>query len=88
MEGIHAATIVKIQLPIVGPIRDASIDVSLPSCLCARQSLIASTLQLNTVAEYFTTKRPTTRRVIRRAVSYPVALPLAVNVQDFFREDW
>ncbi|ORY76938.1 trafficking protein particle complex subunit 10 [Leucosporidium creatinivorum] len=62
MEGIHAATIVKIQLPVVGPIRDASID-------------------------YFTTKRPTTRRIIRRAVSYPVALPLAVNVQDFFRED-
>lgn len=42
---------------------------------------------MNIVAEYFTAKRPTTRRTLRRATHYPVALPLAVTVQDFFRED-
>ena len=43
--------------------------------------------QLGLLAEYFTTKRPSTRRTLRRSVRYPVALPLAVNVQDFFRKD-
>ena len=45
-------------------------------------------IDVNIVAEYFTSKRPTTRRTLRRAASYPVALPLAVTVQDFFRKDW
>lgn len=43
--------------------------------------------QLGMLAEYFTTKRPSTRRTLRRSVRYPVALPLSVNVQDFFRKD-
>ncbi|TKA56715.1 hypothetical protein B0A53_01910 [Rhodotorula sp. CCFEE 5036] len=38
-------------------------------------------------AEYYTKKRPQLRRSLRQNVSYSIALPLAVNVQDYFRED-
>ncbi|GAA5886852.1 hypothetical protein JCM6882_005915 [Rhodosporidiobolus microsporus] len=37
-------------------------------------------------AEYNTSKRPQARRHFRRSFSYSIALPLAVNVQDYFRE--
>ncbi|GEM10221.1 transmembrane protein [Rhodotorula toruloides] len=38
-------------------------------------------------ADYMTSRRPHTRRSLRRTMDYSVALPLAVNVQDYFRED-
>ncbi|GAA5860671.1 hypothetical protein JCM3774_006246 [Rhodotorula dairenensis] len=38
-------------------------------------------------ADYMTTKRPQLRRCLRQDVSYSIALPLAVNVQDYFRDD-
>lgn len=44
-------------------------------------------VEIGLLAEYFTTKRPSTRRTLRRSVRFAVALPLAVNVQDFFRRD-
>jgi hypothetical protein len=47
-----------------------------------------SSLQVSLSAEYYTKKRPQLRRSLRQNVSYSIALPLAVNVQDYFREDW
>lgn len=44
--------------------------------------------QVSLSAEYNTKKRPQLRRSLRRNFSYSIALPLAVNVQDYFREDW
>ncbi|KAI5476177.1 hypothetical protein MNV49_000338 [Pseudohyphozyma bogoriensis] len=46
-----------------------------------------STLELGIIAEYFTSRKPSTRRTFRKTVDYVVSLPLAVNVQDFFRQD-
>lgn len=75
------------QLPMLGILRDPSIEVS--SLLGSPiHSLITSSSQVTISAEYFTSKRPNTRRTLRRTISHPVALPLAVNVQDFFRKDW
>ncbi|GAA6031407.1 hypothetical protein JCM8097_005646 [Rhodosporidiobolus ruineniae] len=37
-------------------------------------------------AEYSTTRRPQTRRQLRWTFAYSIALSLAVNVQDYFRE--
>ncbi|GAA5847602.1 hypothetical protein JCM3766R1_000806 [Sporobolomyces carnicolor] len=37
--------------------------------------------------EYTTAKRPTLRRTLKRSFTYSVGLPLAVNVQDYFRQD-
>ncbi|GAA6024476.1 hypothetical protein JCM10207_004507 [Rhodosporidiobolus poonsookiae] len=45
-----------------------------------------SSLQFNLSAEYTTTQRPQTRRHLRRLFAHSLALPLAVNVQDYFRE--
>ncbi|GAA6060213.1 hypothetical protein JCM10212_002292 [Sporobolomyces blumeae] len=39
------------------------------------------------LVEYSTSRRPTLRRTLRRTFSHSVGLPLAVNVQDYFRED-
>ncbi|KAM0751302.1 hypothetical protein T439DRAFT_325449 [Meredithblackwellia eburnea MCA 4105] len=44
-------------------------------------------LEFSVVAEYYTSKRPTTRRVIRRMFEFPIALPLGVKVKEFFRKD-
>ncbi|KDE05467.1 hypothetical protein MVLG_04157 [Microbotryum lychnidis-dioicae p1A1 Lamole] len=44
-------------------------------------------LDIGVVAEYLTVKRPATRRLVKRTLPFKIALPLAVNVQDFFRED-
>lgn len=68
LEGVPTSSITGLQLPLIGPLLD-------------------STIELSIVAEYFTSKRPTTRRVFRRAVQYNIALPLAVNVQDYFRPE-
>ncbi|GAA5977541.1 hypothetical protein JCM10908_005008 [Rhodotorula pacifica] len=37
--------------------------------------------------EYTSAKRPQLRRTLRYVTSYSIALPLAVNVQDYFRQD-
>lgn len=39
-------------------------------------------------ADYSTSRRPQLRRTLRRTVTWSIALPLAVNVQDYFRQDW
>ncbi|GAA5881145.1 hypothetical protein JCM16303_004817 [Sporobolomyces ruberrimus] len=44
-------------------------------------------IQFSAMAEYLTVKRPTLRRSLRRSFTYSVGLPLAVNVQDYFRQD-
>ncbi|GAA5988713.1 hypothetical protein JCM5350_001988 [Sporobolomyces pararoseus] len=44
-------------------------------------------IRFNVNAEYSTVKRPTLRRTLRRSYTYSVGLPLAVNVQDYFRQD-
>ncbi|GAA5964623.1 hypothetical protein JCM3765_007645 [Sporobolomyces pararoseus] len=44
-------------------------------------------IRFNLNAEYTTVKRPTLRRTLRRSYTYSVGLPLAVNVQDYFRQD-
>ncbi|SCV73847.1 BQ2448_6277 [Microbotryum intermedium] len=44
-------------------------------------------LEIGVLAEYLTVKRPATRRLFKRVLPFKIALPLAVNVQDFFRED-
>ncbi|KWU42169.1 hypothetical protein RHOSPDRAFT_36290 [Rhodotorula sp. JG-1b] len=44
-------------------------------------------IDVSLAAEYNTKKRPQLRRSLRQHVSYSIALPLAVNVQDYFRED-
>ncbi|KAL8287387.1 hypothetical protein RQP46_003839 [Phenoliferia psychrophenolica] len=68
VEDVEAASIIKIQIPIIGHLADPSIELSM-------------------AVEYFTSKRPGTRRALRRTAKYPVSLPLAVNVQDYFRRD-
>ncbi|GAA5971043.1 hypothetical protein JCM21900_002788 [Sporobolomyces salmonicolor] len=49
--------------------------------------IVDPTVKFTVVAEYCTVKRPTLRRTLRRSFAYFVGLPLAVNVQDYFRED-
>ncbi|GAA5867144.1 hypothetical protein JCM1840_001497 [Sporobolomyces johnsonii] len=49
--------------------------------------ILEPTVKFAVVAEYCTVKRPTLRRTLRRSFAYFVGLPLAVNVQDYFRED-
>ncbi|GAA5902878.1 transport protein particle complex II subunit TRS130 [Sporobolomyces salmoneus] len=44
-------------------------------------------IRFTTIVEYSTVKRPTLRRTLRRSFTYSVGLPLAVNVQDYFRQD-
>ncbi|SDA01500.1 BZ3500_MvSof-1268-A1-R1_Chr10-1g02728 [Microbotryum saponariae] len=62
---------------------DKVIEVELP--LVGR--INDPSLNIGVVAEYLTVKRPATRRLVKRTLPFKIALPLAVNVQDFFRED-
>ncbi|SGY18944.1 BQ5605_C014g07514 [Microbotryum silenes-dioicae] len=62
---------------------DKVIEVELP--LVGR--INDPSLDIGVVAEYLTVKRPATRRLVKRTLPFKIALPLAVNVQDFFRED-
>ncbi|GAA5990656.1 hypothetical protein JCM11641_001264 [Rhodosporidiobolus odoratus] len=41
---------------------------------------------ISVTAEYNTVRRPQSRRQLRQKFAYSMALPLAVNVQDYFRE--
>ncbi|BGP01777.1 hypothetical protein NBRC10513v2_005416 [Rhodotorula toruloides] len=50
-------------------------------------NIVDPNVQFSITAEYTTSRRPHTRRSLRRTMTYSVALPLAVNVQDYFRED-
>ncbi|BGP50119.1 hypothetical protein JCM10450v2_006030 [Rhodotorula kratochvilovae] len=49
-------------------------------------SIVNPVVEFTVNGEYTTAKRPSTRRTLRRAFAYSIALPLAVNVQDYFRE--
>ncbi|GAA5867425.1 hypothetical protein JCM8547_007499 [Rhodosporidiobolus lusitaniae] len=49
-------------------------------------NLVDSVIQFTATVEYFTSKRPQTRRLFRQTLAHSVALPIAVNVQDYFRE--
>ncbi|GAA5937732.1 transport protein particle complex II subunit TRS130 [Sporobolomyces koalae] len=49
--------------------------------------ILDAIVKFNVAADYSTTKRPTLRRTLRRSFTYSVGLPLAVNVQDYFRRD-
>ncbi|GAA5999266.1 transport protein particle complex II subunit TRS130 [Rhodotorula paludigena] len=55
-------------------------------CVPLSGQIINPVVEFSTSAEYTTAKRPQTRRTFRRTSTYSVALPLAVNVQDYFRE--
>ncbi|BGP18137.1 hypothetical protein JCM10213v2_006192 [Rhodosporidiobolus nylandii] len=70
IEDIKPYGVVKLQIPLEGALVDPVVQVS---------SFAVS-------AEYSTTKRPHIRRHLRPSFAYSVALPLAVNVQDYFRE--
>ncbi|GAA5838208.1 hypothetical protein JCM5353_006041 [Sporobolomyces roseus] len=59
------------------------IKVRLP----VKGEIVDPLIRFNIVAEYSTIKRPTLRRTLRRPFVYSVGLPLAVNVQDYFREN-
>ncbi|KAK4701381.1 trafficking protein particle complex subunit 10, partial [Phenoliferia sp. Uapishka_3] len=88
VEDVEAASIVKLQIPIVGLLAEPTLDVSISLYENDASALTGRFwIQLSIVVEYFTSKRPGTRRLLRRAVRYPVSLPLAVNVQDYFRPD-
>ncbi|KAM0790185.1 hypothetical protein ACM66B_005503 [Microbotryomycetes sp. NB124-2] len=46
-----------------------------------------SAVPLELSADYSTDDRPTAKRSLRRTFNFSVALPLAINVQDFFRNE-
>lgn len=50
--------------------------------------LLTRSPQVDISAEYSSAKRPSLRRISRQTAAYTFALPLAVNVQDYFRKDW
>ncbi|GAA5838645.1 hypothetical protein JCM11251_003252 [Rhodosporidiobolus azoricus] len=62
------------------PFEQARVRIPLAGNIC--ESVVQFTVQ----GEYTTSKRPQSRRHFRRSFAYSIALPLAVNVQDYFRE--
>lgn len=86
LEGLKPFEIVKVCVPLSGQIINPVVEVGATICLCFDDGLRPVLLQFSTSAEYTTAKRPQTRRTFRRTSTYSVALPLAVNVQDYFRE--
>lgn len=80
---------VRVSIPLTGNIVDPNVQVScLPRHAPFLGSLLTLSLQFSVTADYTTSRRPHTRRSLRRTMVYSVALPLAVNVQDYFRKDW
>ncbi|KPV71634.1 uncharacterized protein RHOBADRAFT_56475 [Rhodotorula graminis WP1] len=51
-----------------------------------RGNIVSPIVEFTVIAEYATAKRPSTRRTLRSTFAYSIALPLAVNVQDYFRK--
>ncbi|GAA5906420.1 hypothetical protein JCM8208_004655 [Rhodotorula glutinis] len=51
-----------------------------------RGNIVSPVVEFTVIAEYTTAKRPSTRRTLRSTFAYSIALPLAVNVQDYFRK--
>jgi hypothetical protein len=64
--------------------KESKVLLSIPYASSARIDFLS--LDIN--VEYSTVEEPNLRRIYRETCVLNLALPIAVNVQDFFRPEW